>query len=163
MILHYITILLSFLSSCHNDWQNRPAVSDNMKDSKKRGVYICEYEALPNPMNINDSLIFDIKEVWLERQWRYKEKFEETDPMEGYQLIILTKGEIHKGFSRTWRIGIDFDRNIRLCGKSCLMTEFEKLPISNKEIWKVQAGSELNPEAEKIILGDFTLYKKMQK
>ena len=159
MILNFVILFLISLSSC-NDFQNYPGVSDNIENSKKRGVYICEYEAHPNPMKINDTIVFNVEMAWLERQWKYGKNYNNTNPMEGYQLVILTKDNIHKGFDKTWTIGIGFERHIRPCGKSCLMTDFEKLPISNKEIWKVQGGRRLNAEAVKIILGDFILYKK---
>lgn len=159
VMLNLIIILLTSLYSC-NDWQNRPSVSDNIEDSKKRGVFICEYEANPNPIRINDSLVFTIEAAWLEKQWRFLESFNETEPMEGYQLIIITKDDVPKGLGRTWSIGIDFKHYVRLSGEKCLITDFEKLPISNKEAWKVQKGRKLLPEDEKVILGDFILYKK---
>jgi len=159
MILNFIAFFLISFYSC-GDFQNQPGVSDDIKDSRRRGVYICEYIADPNPIKVNDTLVFDVKMAWLERRWKYLENYDDTSPMDGYQLVILTENAIHKGFDKTWTIGIDFKRHIRPCGDKCLMTEFENLPISNKEIWKLQAGRRLNPEAEKIILGDFTLYKK---
>lgn len=159
MIVFTLIMLLSSFHSC-NDLQNHPGASEDIKDSKKRGVFICEYEANPNPIKVNDSLTFDIREAWLERKWKYPENYNSTEPTEGYQLIIITGNEIHKGATRTWSIGVNFDRYVRLCGNKCLITNFDKLPISNKEVWKVQKGRNLKEGDEKVILGEFILYKK---
>ena len=159
IIANCIILLISF-SAC-NDWQNRPGVSENIDESKKRGVFIYEYQAIPNPIKINDSLIFDFHHAWLEKKWRYLESFDETELLDGYQLIIITKNEIPKGLGRTWSIGIDVKRYIRLCGKNCLLTDFDNLPISVKEVWEVQVGRKLKEDEDKTIIGEFTIYKKL--
>lgn len=158
----YISVIIVILNLCYScsDFQNYRGVSENIEDSKRRGVYICGYEGRPNPIRINDSLIFDIKEAWLERQWKYPENYKNTEPIEGYQLMVLINNEIYKDISRNWSIGVDFERYIRPCGKNCLITDFPKLPISNKEIWQIQAGRYLNAESKKVILGEFILYRK---
>lgn len=158
MISLFFTLFIS-LNSC-NSWQGQPGVSDNIADSQKRGVYICEYIANPNPIKINDSLEFQIEMAWLERQWQHVKKYEGSNPLNGYQLIILTKNKIPGGFDKTWTIGVDFDRYIRTCGKTCLISDFEKLPIASKEVWPVQKGWELTVEAKKEILGEFVLFRK---
>jgi hypothetical protein len=60
--------------------------------------------------------------------------------MEGYQLIVITDDNIPEGLGEEWSIGTDVERYIRMCGRKCLITDFNKLPISNKEVWKVQKG-----------------------
>jgi hypothetical protein len=154
-----LLILLFSFSSC-NDWQNRPGVSENIDESKKRGVFICEYQANPNPIKINDSLIFDVHHAWLEKKWRYLESFDETDLLDGYQLIIETNNEIPKNLGRAWTIGVDVKRYVRLCGKKCLITDFENLPVSGREVWKVQSGRNLNEGEDKTIIGEFILHKR---
>ncbi len=126
--ISYLVFVILFSLSC-NTWQNHLGMSEDINEAKKRGVYICEYEAKPNPISINDSLIFTIKEAWLEKRWKYPQDYDKTNPIEGYQLIVITKNNINKGIGKTWSIGIDFNRYIRPCGENCLITDFEKLPI----------------------------------
>ena len=157
IFISYLIITFSF-GSC--DWQGRPAMSDNIKESKQRKVFIREYYAKPSLLKINDSIYFDVKDAWLEKQWKYGQKSGETDIINGFQLIIETKNKIPEGFDATWTIGVDYERHIRTCGTYCLMTDFDSLPNAEKEIWKVRTGWILKPEYPKTILGDFTLYKK---
>ena len=133
---------------------------NDIAESQKRKVFIQEYQALSNPIIISDTIILNVSVAWIERKWMYPRNYNETFPIEGFQLIILTKNEIKEGYNQRWTIGIDADRYIRLCGKKCLITDFDSLPMNEKETWKVQAGWKLNPEAEKKIIGEFTLIKK---
>jgi len=51
-------------------------------------------------------------------------------------------------------------RYLRACGENCLITDFEKLPISNKEVWKVKGDGKIKSSENTLIIGEFTLYKK---
>ncbi len=134
-------------------------MSDDVKESKQRKVFICEYEPVQNPIIINDSLRLNISEVWLERRWKYPRNYNRTYIMEGYQLILLSKDDINKGYFRTWTIGVDGNRYFRTCDNNCLISDFDSLPMGRSETWKVQAGSKLSLEEEKEIISEITLLK----
>lgn len=153
-------MFISIFLSC-NTIQNHPGVSNDIAESKKRGVFICEYQADHNPLRINDSIEFIVKIAWLERQWKYPENLEKTSPMEGYQLVIETENKIPNGFGRTWAIGLSSKKYIRKCGTNCLIGDFQTLPISNKISWSVKGDGKVKSDENTIILGEFELYKKM--
>jgi hypothetical protein len=150
-------VILVF-SGC--DYGMFPEMSDNIKESKSKGVFLCEYIPETNPLVLNDSIRLDIKEAWIENTWTYASYSKISTSPERCQLIILTNNTLAEGYADTWAIGVDFDRYIRPCGYDCLMTNFDSLPVGNRETWKIQAGWHLNPEAEKIIIGELVLLKK---
>ena len=150
---------ISCINGC-NTLRGHVGVSDDIKESKRREVFICEYEASPNPYVINDSLQIFVKTAWLEKRWQYPKNNYETIPIDGFQLVIETNEENLKGYDKTWSIGLDAERYIRTCDKNCLMSDFDSLPTADKEVWQVQAGNSFNPETEKKIIGNFELIKK---
>jgi hypothetical protein len=83
-----------------------PGSSHDIKEAKERKVFVAKYEISPAPFKVNDSLTIGVEEVWLEYNWRYGGKVEETllRPEE-YQLIIRTN--VRKLFAkhrRTWEM-----------------------------------------------------------
>ena len=157
----FLTCFLGITSSC-NTLKGHNGVSADIEESKKRGVFISEYQALQNPYIINDSLKINVKSAWLEKRWKYPENLNETILVEGYQLIIITKKKDISGFGQTWRIGLDGDRYFRVCGEECIITDFKEAPKEEKEIWQVQKGAELYDGAEHLIIGKFVLDKKKE-
>jgi len=134
-------------------------VSDTIADSKDKGIFICEYKPLTNPLKINDTIKLDIEEAWLESQWRYS-KENGMYVSDDYQLCINVKPEKHLedlGFG--WSIGIDFELNMRTSSKTSLISDFKALPVDTIR-YKVQKGSELSDNYEKIIIGEFVVIKK---
>jgi hypothetical protein len=134
-------------------------VSDTIADSKDKGIFICEYKPLTNPLKINDTIKLDIEEAWLESQWRYS-KENGMYVSDDYQLCINVKPEKHLedlGFG--WSIGIDFALNMRTSGETSLISDFKALP-ADTIMYKVQKGSELSDNYEKIIIGEFVVIKK---
>ncbi len=132
--------------------------SDNIQESKKRGVFICEYAPQKNPYKINDSLSIHVKSAWLECHWIYSGFFSEKAKIEntGLQLIIITDTSSLKGYLKTWLIGVDFEKNIRSALKNGLITDFDSMPQDTIE-WKVQSGIELADSFHKTIIGKFIL------
>jgi len=151
------TILLS-QTSC--DSQGHVGVSNGIRESKKRNIFISEYEAKPNPIKINDTLSIKVSRAWVENQWAYGKFRNETIINNNeYQLIIEVDSNILENYGSTWTIGIDGSRYIRSCGSNCLMTDFDTLPKDIEE-WKVQDGSQLDSLSTKTIIGTFKIYKK---
>jgi len=146
-------------SSCYSQEGHRGA-SDNIEESKKRKVFICEYTVSENPYKINDTLQITVLEAWLEKQWQYPKDPNGTVPYDEYQLIINSKEEDIKGLDATWSIGIDADKYIRTCSKSDLMSDFKTLPKDTIE-YLVEKGSQFMGEIPKEnIIGKFVLIKK---
>ena len=153
-----IALLFSFfIVSC--DTRHGRQASDTVADSKDKGIFICEYKSLTNPLKINDTIKLDIEEAWLESQWQYSKK-NGMHVSDDYQLCINVKPEKHlEDLNLGWSIGIDFALNMRLSSKTSLISDFKTLPPDTIK-YKVQKGSELSDNYEKIIIGEFVVTKK---
>ena len=149
-----------FIASCNfSTLEGRTAISQGIRDSKKRDIFIREYQGLTNPVIINDTLSIYITSAWLERQWRYSDDY--TSYEDGYQLIVETKEKIGKDYSFDWLIGTESKRHFGSCGENCIVMMLDSLPTNEKETWQVQSGGDVYPEDRKIIIiGTFTLIKK---
>lgn len=152
-----LCVLFSFIGC--NTLHNHSGMSSNIIESKKRNVFIAAYKSISNPVYINDSLELFVKEAWMEKAWKYDDIFYGVTEIEGFQLIVILKEELHPGYGKNWLIGIDGNRHFRFCGSNCLISDFDSLNNKDLELWKVQAGWKLNADADKIIIGDFILKK----
>lgn len=136
-------------------------VSNDIKESKKRNVFISEYTCSPNPYKINDTLQITIKEAWVEHRWFHSLKEEETliDTDGDYQLCINTNEKDLIGVCFDWTVGVDFYKNLRLSSKNSLLGDFKSVPTDTIE-FKVQAGNTFNEDSSRKIIGKFVLIKK---
>lgn len=66
------------------------SISENINEAKRREVLIFEYVPLVNPFMIKDSILFDVKTVWLEKVWYKKSIPWKTNIANhlGYTLIV---------------------------------------------------------------------------
>ena len=110
-LFNLLIILFPVFTSCETP-SGHTGVSKDIKDSKKRNVFISEYIVNPNPYKINDTLQITVKEAWLEKQWIYGKKEIETllFESENYQLCINTIEEDIKGICSKWTIGLNGDK-----------------------------------------------------
>ena len=160
-----ILFLLSacFFTLCSNSCntlKGQNGISSNIKESKKREVFICEYEPKQNPYIINDSLKIHVKSAWLEKKWKYPKSLNETVIIKYYQLIVNTDSRDTDGMRNTWTIGIDEERYFYVCGRECIVSEFKEFPNESFEVWKVEQGFYLDDLGEHEIIGEFSLKKK---
>jgi len=155
-LIFVLSIIFSSIGC--NTWENHVGMSENIEESLRRNVFICEYIPLKNPVIINDSIKIAVKSAWLEKQWMHIKDYNSTKTIDGYQLIIMTEEKIKEGYDKIWTIGVDFEKNIRTCGLDCLITDFDSIPTSEVEEWDVQQGWKLNKGKKKII-GKFSLKK----
>jgi hypothetical protein len=162
-----LTAFLFALLSC-NLWtvNGNQGSSDNIADSKKRGVFICQYIPPRNPYKVNDSITINVKEAWLEHDFIYDGFFSEKAIKlnEGYRLVINTDEKSIKGFENSnWSIGNSYTKvftSISNSETSGLHTDFNE-PLDKDTItWEVQQGSELHEERPKKIIGKFELIRK---
>jgi hypothetical protein len=141
------------------DQKGHGGVSNNIKESKKRNIFICEYEVNPNPYPVNDSLSIKILHAWVENQWAFGKLNDETITVKDkYQLVIEVQGNILQNYGISWTIGTDGNKYMRTCGSNCLITSFDQLP-KNIENWEVQNGGELDSLSPKTIIGFFEIEK----
>ncbi len=153
-----VALLFSlFLVSCGTPHGRQ--VSGSIADSKEKGIFICEYIPMTNPLKINDTIKLEIDEAWLESQWQYSPKYG-MYVSDDYQLCISVKPEKHlEDLNLGWSIGIDFALNMRLSSNTSLISDFKTMPPDTIR-YKVQKGSELSDNYEKIIIGEFVVIKK---
>ncbi len=144
---------------CMVTLKGHTAASQTENESKDRGVFLCEYIPLSNPYKINDTIVLHIKNVWIEKHWRYGSRWNDTYTYDGYQLIIETEEKDLIGYDWNWYIGVNTNAYIRECGKKCLISDFEKIPDDTLK-WQVQNKRNLIDSRPKIIIGEFILRKK---
>lgn len=149
---------LTILYSC-NPLRGHVGMSNSINESKSRGVFVSEYEPESNPIRINDSLVFQVDQAWLEKNWKYSDN-NKSIVIDGYQLIIRLVNTVPEGFDQTWTIGVEFKRHIRTCGKRCLITDFDVLPSNNMESWPIQRGWKLTNDLDKEVIGQIRFNKK---
>lgn len=145
------------LQSCQALKGQRGASKD-IKESRKRQLFVCEYSVAENPVKINDSLKIAIKEAWLEKHWRYGKNIYKSTSYDGYQLMINSTEKDLAGVCFEWSIGVDFDMYLRSCSKDGLMGDFKELP-SDTLVYLIQKGqTKLSGTPE--IIGKLILIKK---
>jgi hypothetical protein len=155
--LNILLLFLLYLISC--DTRHGRQVSDTIADSKERGIFICEYKPLTNPLVVNDTIKIDIEEAWLESQWMYSSKNGMYISAHD-QLCINVKPEKHlEDLDLGWCIGIDGSLYMRKSSKTSLISDFKTLPPDTIN-YKVQKGSELSDNYKKTIIGQFIVIKK---
>lgn len=161
----YKLLFCALIISCETfcSPQGHGGVSENLNESRKRNVFVAEYEVNPNPYFINDSLQIYVTNAWLENQWSFGKSEDKIIIIENeFQLVIEVKSGSLRNYGLQWRIGISGDRYIRSCGKNCLISDFTELPRDVEE-WKVQSGSDLDSLSHKNIIGTFKIRKKISK
>jgi len=85
--IYYLFTNLDFLN------KGNPGRCQDIKESKKRGVFMLKYKSKNNPTIINDSLHLFVNESWVERSWAFGYRTEETqiDSFYNFNINIKTK------------------------------------------------------------------------
>ena len=151
-----ILSLILTLFGCENG-AGFPQASNNIKEAKARGVFICEYKGLTNPVKINDSLKITIKEAWIEQHWTYSQNSGQTIAIDGYQICINSVESDLKNVDFDWTIGINGDFYLRSSGKNSLIGDFINMPEGDTLTYLVQKGDNLSDVSNKIIIGKFEI------
>lgn len=159
-ILLISSIIIFFFIGCYT-LGGSIGVSSNIKESKKRDVFIGEYEMAQNPYYINDSIKIDVDEMWLEKSWAYGSSYNKTIEFgDDYQLILSVKGEeTFKNYTINWYIGINGSRYFRSAGRKIIVCDFELFPQDTISI-PVQRRQRLGKNQEKDIFGIFEFHRK---
>lgn len=159
-----LIVLLSFLAISFTKCKiqdTNPGVSNDILESKKRGVFIKEYTTYTNPYKINDTLQITVIEAWLETSWYHGTNNDETiiTGKPHFQLCINSIEKDLVGTTFDWTIGIDVHKNLRTSSKSSLLGDFENEPGDTIE-YKVQSESNFGSDTSRNIIGKFVLIKK---
>lgn len=158
MVTLILFVLFNF-SNCETP-QGHSGASENIIDSKIRGVFIAEYRPPLNPIKINDTIKITVREAWIEHKWVYTKDRNGAHIINGkYQLCINTLEQDIAGVDFDWSIGIDFEKNMRSSGKNSLIGDFNQMP-TDSIVYKVQKGNELSDNYEKLIIGELILIRK---
>ncbi len=119
-----ITFVLCCIISC-NTLRGHRGVSDSIKESKRRGVFICEYSPSGLTYQYDNKYDIIVNKAWLEKQWAYDANTNETIIIDSsYQLKIETNDKVQDSYGFEWRIGINGDHYIRTCGHNLLDVRF---------------------------------------
>jgi hypothetical protein len=152
-IIYFLAIICI---SC-NTLRGHRGVSNDIEESKERGVFVCELHSLSNPYRINDTLSINIKSAWLEKSWRYGVEVSETVVISDiYQLVIDSDKQSIVDFPKRWQIGTSRKNSYRLCSSSSIMIDMDTLPISNKLEWNVTLGKRRYNDS--MVIGKFELF-----
>lgn len=158
-MLNVLAIITLFIS-CETP-AGHSGISNNIQESKRRGVFISEYTIQLNPYKINDSLDITIEEAWLEKQWAYGKHEDETKlyPTEEYQLCInSTEKDVKKYLYLDFTIGVESDKYMRSSSKESLVGDFKNLPGDTIK-YEVQRGNDLREGSKKNVIGNLILVK----
>ena len=159
VFLSISTIMITIMLVSCDTLSGHRGLSENISESKERGVFVAEYKPPSNPVIINDTTKITITDAWLERQWAYDKKGKAiifNDEL--FQLCVNTREADIQYLGETWSIGVDFNQSIRKSGEASLIGDFSKLPLDTI-IYKVQDGTELSKNYKKVIIGNFVLIK----
>jgi hypothetical protein len=123
---------MSLLCSCqHSNLVGHEGISQDISESKRRKVFIMEYES-PTPMSFKieeDTIIFEVGIMWLEKQWSYPQNLNETRIQDGYRLCInLVHESTLKNYVGSWRLANSSDDYFSLNGKRFISIEFTEKP-----------------------------------
>lgn len=167
ILILFSVVYLFTVQSCHSQ-VGEIGTSSNVEESKKRGVFVCEYETSMNPYVINDSMSITIKEAWLEKNWIYAKDINKSNIQKGYSLRINSREEDLKGFPIKWSIddGVnwktknkpDFRLEMRGTNKKNMISGFRDLPPDT--IRYIVHTGESYIENNPTILGEFVIFKK---
>lgn len=154
------------LASCQIDsnLSGNRGISNNINESKERGVFLAEYTVNQNPYIINDSLKIDIEEAWLEASWSYGSKFSETIRKDKFRICIKVAPPFSlKEYDETWTIGDGYGGYFGQVSKKYdfLVRPFIDVP-RKVEVFPVFKGSswELRESEKKEIIGKLELIEK---
>ncbi len=155
------TLLLVSFSCCFNTLSGHIGLSNTIRESKKRDVFICEYTSLQNPIIISDSVKLVVTRAWLEQKWYYPQILRQTNTRKGYQLVVeFANKKALAGYSLSWYICDNPKRYFRQSSNESLVTDFNELP-NDLETWNIiKSDAFIKQVDSSVIIGKFSLKKK---
>ena len=145
-----------------NDQDGFPGASNNIADSKKRGVFVSEYTCYPNPYWINDTLKISVMEAWVEKFWRHTNnkngaKILVEDNLK-YQICVNTIESDLAGIHSIWSIGMS-NKYLHISSRNSLSGDFVEMPNDTLD-YIVHVGDYEVDTSGRNFIGHFILVKK---
>jgi hypothetical protein len=161
----YFLFCLTFLfsSCCFVIDKGGGGVSLSIKEAKERNVFVSEYIPPKNPFYINDSIVLNVKQAWLEHAWTFGGRCNEktqVDNDETYQLIIISDAKSLKGHLTNWRIGNTLNTAFFGTFENAIMVRFNAIPKTDTLKWQVHPGHQLDNISMGPIIGEFLLVRR---
>jgi len=144
-------------NGCFSKLPGTIGVTGNIAESKRREVFVCQYYAHGNFLFILNHKMM-IETAWIEKHWRYATDIEKTEIEEGYQLMIRTGENEVKDYPSNFTIGVDANKYFRPCGRSSIITDFDKLPVGDSIEWFVQRNYYFSDSQPRDTIGKAILY-----
>lgn len=128
-------------------------------DSKKLGVFVCEYKPLhKNPYPVNDSLQIIIEESWAERSWSYaKHGIWLFDGVDSFFINIKTNANFN-GYNFENHFQAMDDNGLGSTGPNLLQAQRSSLP-DTITYFLVKGHNIVNPDIQNSSIGEFKLVK----
>lgn len=141
-----------------------PFTSPNAEESKKRGVFLWEY--YPTTTKVYDTINFEIKEVFAEKQYQYysykdlRYKISEDK----FQVIVVSKINLYDfKYSETWTPVSWALEGFYLRSAQSLVSKYNSSPPDsiNIKVLRLETDKNGSPgKNDKKIIGFLTLHRK---
>jgi hypothetical protein len=166
-VTKYLNVLAALflifdLTCCKNVGFKPSYLSDNIKESKLKDVFICEYNV--DKKNLPNSLAFNYNEIWLEKKWanyldkNKQEKFKVNDS--AFQLVINFKNESFiKNVYWNQLMIKDEKGNVMGSDKDLLFINIDTLNYkpNTLKLFMVIVKEKFQPNLDTIRIGEFVL------
>ena len=175
LLLGYFVIApgVLYLLSWNPTLEGAGGSSDDISESKRRGVFLWEYKPEKNPIRIRDGEYLDIVEIWAERSWAYPEFSRGTELRpKHFQIVIRARPEglthyyynnfdgEEKSSSRHWTIGVNNRRVFYTRESGKLVHEQYQQPPDSCEVFPIQQGHDLSGRIQPVIIEQLRLCRQ---
>ncbi len=138
--------LLFCMSMCKEPRNtSTPQISRDVNESQSKAVFIAEYQVSKILIDTNCKLRLDVRQVWIENVWRFKDSSGIIKKYEKLQLVLKPKDcDVLDSYMEDW--GLCIDSNCKGGTGNCNMEmnvskDFDKL---NLDIVEFSSKYELN-------------------
>ncbi len=157
--LFFTITLFTILIACENEGHG--GISRSVKESKDHSLFLSEYKIIPtNIIEIDTIASFTVKDIWLERKWKYGENGGRViHPSDGNQLCFEINERVPLEFGIDYTVGLYSDLYIRQSSYFSLLSDIVGEP--DTLTYFIQEGDHLNPRPDSTIkiIGKLKLIK----
>ena len=159
--LFVVTVVSQILLGCYDDRYGTHGITSDSEESKKRGVWVCDYTLTDSMLVISPTIHLTVKEAYLERRWRYgKESLSETtvNPEDGYWFIVKFTDDANLRYMTfTWTIGSSWKNSFRTTNKHSIVLELKEVPVGNYASFPIVVGDVGKMNGKRVEIGEMTL------
>jgi hypothetical protein len=162
---HFFLLGLAFLfsSCCFVIDKGGGGISWSIKESQDRKVFVSEYVPPKNPLRINDSIVINIKEAWLEHAWTLGGRCNEktlVNKEDKYQLIVVSDAKSMKGHLSNWMIGNTFETSFFGTYDNSMTVRANGIPKEDTLRWQVHPAHQQDTSSMGPVIGEFILIRR---